>query len=276
MTIQSTVERLAQHAARYVRDPLKNLLLDVEGPALGLLNDIPPEKFRDDEARCWAVAGFSFVINDAEHSQSYYGRQQNAALLRLGITPIQRLPRDAGSLFGDALTLGARGVMRPYATTLGEVSDFVAYCTYPPNGVRGAYPPRDGAGKLSADLMARDEANASPWLQFETPELLEDDVRCLALDALAWRKGVAFIGALDLAVRGGSDNLPALYADAARREVPVGGIFPSVHDDRDAAATLRRQFDAGLKFVVAPVFASDLPLRGAASVARPFFDALGR
>ena len=75
---------------------------------LGVFNDIPWHTFRETEAHAWARAGFTWVVNDGEHSQweGYYGREQNEALLRLGILPVQRLPREAVSPHGDALLRG--------------------------------------------------------------------------------------------------------------------------------------------------------------------------
>lgn len=270
-----SAQALARRAAQHILDPLNNPLKQItKRPVLGLLNDIPADKFREDEARCWARAGFQFAIQDAEHSLCMYGRNLNSTLLRLGITPIQRLPRDAGSAFGDALTLGARGVMRPYAQTVQEVADFLKHVTYPPLGIRGAYPPRDGAGALMNDMknwMAHEEANAVPWLQFETPEILEESTRGPALDALARRQGVAFIGTLDIAARGGSDNIHLLYSEAVLREVPVGGIFYAHEEDHDVAVQkLQLVHNAGARYIVAPIFATDMPMHGALRAARPF------
>ena len=51
-----------------------------------------------------------------------YGTDQFELLLRHGITPIQRLHREAVSEHGDALALGARATMMPYATTVEQAS----------------------------------------------------------------------------------------------------------------------------------------------------------
>jgi hypothetical protein len=76
------------------------------------------------KVHAWARAGFSFIINDGEHGlyegianfplvdasrdslPGRYGNEQNAMILRLGLTPIQRLHREAISEHGDALMKG--------------------------------------------------------------------------------------------------------------------------------------------------------------------------
>ena len=79
-------------------------------PMLGIFSDVPWHQLRESEVHAWARAGFSWVVCDGEHSQSEgrYGRDQMNMLLRHGITPVQRLHREARSEHGDALTLGAR------------------------------------------------------------------------------------------------------------------------------------------------------------------------
>ena len=58
----------------------------------------------------WARAGFTWAVNDGEHSmyEGRYGAEQNAMMLRLGVTPVQRLHREAISEHGDSLCKGAR------------------------------------------------------------------------------------------------------------------------------------------------------------------------
>lgn len=81
----------------------------------------------------WAKAGFSWVVNDGEHSQHFghYGREQNAMIARAGMLPVQRLHREAVSEHGDAFQLGARATMRPYGTTLGEAESYLRAVNFP-------------------------------------------------------------------------------------------------------------------------------------------------
>ena len=121
-------------------------------PMLGIFSDVPWHQLRESEVHAWAMAGFTWVVCDGEHSQQEgrYGREQMAMLLRHGITPVQRLHREARSEHGDALTLGARGTMAPYSSTLAEAEAYYACVVYPDpaNGVpasplsRGGFPMR--------------------------------------------------------------------------------------------------------------------------------------
>ena len=128
-------EEFARRAHAYALDPRRNPLkevLDRSGsyektpPLLGIFNDIAWSKLREDEAHAWAKAGFSFIVNDAEHLQweGWYGREQNALESRLGLLPVQRLHREARSAHGDAFQLGARATMRPYGTMVEEAHDY--------------------------------------------------------------------------------------------------------------------------------------------------------
>ena len=85
-----TSEEFARRAYAYALNPNRNALKEVldqcasvedTPPLLGIFNDIPWHRFRESEAHAWAKAGFSWVVNDAEHSQweGWYGREQNAA-----------------------------------------------------------------------------------------------------------------------------------------------------------------------------------------------------
>ena len=125
----------AARAYRHALDPLRNPLKEVMDaftsvwampPMLGIFNDIAADKMREDEVKSWARAGFTWVVNDGEHSQ-IGGRathETNAMLLRNGLLPIQRLHREAISEHGDAFQLGARATMRPYASTYEEAEQY--------------------------------------------------------------------------------------------------------------------------------------------------------
>ncbi|MCE2450848.1 MAG: hypothetical protein J4F35_21610 [Candidatus Latescibacteria bacterium] len=78
-------EEFARRAYNYAlnpaRNPLKETLDQCESvaktpPLLGGFNDVPWHKLRDAEVHAWAKAGWSWIVNDAEHSQweGWYGR----------------------------------------------------------------------------------------------------------------------------------------------------------------------------------------------------------
>ena len=124
LAAEEFARRAYEYALKPNRNPLKEVLdqadsVETTPPLLGIFNDIPWHGFREIEAHAWAKAGFSWIVNDAEHSQweGWYGREQNAAECRLGLLPIQRLHRAARSSYGDVYQLGARASMRPYGTT---------------------------------------------------------------------------------------------------------------------------------------------------------------
>jgi hypothetical protein len=312
---QVTTEDFAERARRAVLDPQRNPVLEhfnnpsagplhAHAPLLGLFNDIPASLFRETEARAWARAGFSFVVNDAEHSgwQGWYGREHNAALLRLGLTPIQRLPREARSAHGDALSLGARGTMRPYASTVQDAVEYLA-CLSLPDGTseptplhRGAYPARSGDGTpaFSVEGLRRAESGkVLACLQFETADYIADAARRdTVIDLLAafdsGRGGVAFVGGFDAAMRAVGrtfldelgPQIAAVHRTACEHGVPSGAVVGwsgQSHDDaEDASARIETAIDDGCRLIAAPVFASDLPLHGATTVAAPFHAAVAR
>lgn len=285
-----TVDEFANRAAQYVRNPQRTPLLHkLKTPKLGIFCDIPKDKFRADEAQHWARAGFDVIFCDGEHSLSdgFYGRPQYEALLRLGLTPIQRLPRDAGSQFGDALCLGARGVMRPYGTTMKDLDDFLEYTSYP-NGKdrpsekrRGAFPLKLGDGSFTADL-GRDKETIV-CMQFETTEyLLDTTLRHALLEKLNNYNAIPFLGDFDLRTRATTEELPLLtdamtsfFQDAATFPncIPAG-IFGTKNNDRASVDSIKAGITAGAKLIVVPYLASELPFVGATHAAADFFAAL--
>ena len=294
------VHELARRAYAYTLDPLANpvkALMDefssVEQmpPMLGVFNDIERSRMREDEVLAWAKAGILFVVNDGEHSQQEgrMGRAQNAMIGRAGLTSVQRLPREAVSEHGDALCLGARGTMRPYASTVAEAEQYCRSVAYPPAGAatpdaRGGYPMRLGDREVvySADSLRAAESETQGWLQFETAEYIgvgkDKSVRDAVLDAMAAQgrhRMVGFVGPFDAALRGGCSTdelhgaLAALPAVAASRGVVMGRVCggPNVE------ATMLAALKAGYRLLVVPQLTSDLPYCGAAAAAAPFFAA---
>ena len=219
------VEEFARRAHAYVTHPGRNPLKEVldrhasvaeTPPLLGIFNDIPWHQFRESEAHAWARAGFSWIVNDAEHRQreGWYGTEQNAAECRLGLLAIQRLHREALSSHGDAFQLGARGTMRPYGTTYEEAEVFYRSVQFPVPGQatavdRGGYPVRTGDRTMcfTPDSLRGAETETQGWLQFETAEYIIDTVlrdRLLDLMAAQGRnKACGFVGPFDAILREG-------------------------------------------------------------------------
>ena len=284
-----TTETLAERARLAVLDPQRNAVIEAlttsNRPLLGLFNDIPRHKIRESDARAWALAGFEFVVNDGEHSGSdlLYGREENALLQRYGLTPIQRLPREAISAHGDALACGARGTMRPYALTLEDAQIYVEAMDFPVGAgprrhARGAYPVRAGDGAMTFTPESLREAEVGrtlACLQFETEEyLFDDEMRRSVLKVLSKRgNACAFVGALDAATRCGdaarvANGVAELCSEAVEVGVAVGGVVGG-----DAANVLKHM-RMGMRLVAPPVFASDFALHGAVDAAKAFHEAL--
>ncbi|CAE7885506.1 unnamed protein product, partial [Symbiodinium microadriaticum] len=263
-----TVQELAKRAYLYTLDPLRNPVKEVYDasssvsempPMLGIFNDIPTHKMREDEVAAWARAGFSFIVSDAEHRQisGWQGREENAMIARAGMLPVQRLHREAVSQHGDALQLGARATMRPYATKLVEAEQYFDSITFPPGrpgtaskDSRGGYPTRLGDRTLcfTPDSLRASESETQGWLQFETSEyILNAEIRDSVLDLMCRQgpgRAVGFVGPFDAVMRDGihpsmSSGMNQLFQEAAKRGVVMGrvcgsGVISDPSDIEDA------------------------------------------
>ena len=300
--------QLARRAYKHALDPNRNPIkaaMDAASsvrampPMLGLFNDIPAGKLREDEAQSWALAGFSWVCNDGEHSQlgGRYGREQNACLLRQGLLPVARLHREAVSEHGDALTTGARATMRPYGTTLAEADRYLRAVSYPPGTPggataddRGGFPVRRGDRSLvfTPDALRAAERGTQGWLQFETTEyLLDEAVRDAVLARMAAEganKAVGFVGPFDALMRGGHrpempDAINALFRAAADEHgVAMGRVVGSgaMTDPALIEDGMVEAIEHGCRLLAVHYMASDCALLGASRMAEPFFRAARR
>eukprot|EP00037_Helgoeca_nana_P014599 m.136296 g.136296 ORF g.136296 m.136296 type:complete len:341 (+) comp22622_c0_seq2:2-1024(+) len=272
-------------------------------PTLGIFLDTPWHQLTTSHVKGLAKAGFLWVVPDGEHLGVHgrYGADQHELLLRHGITPIQRLPREAVSDHGDSLALGARATMMPYATTLEQVETYLTAVSFPSPTVaapsphnRGGYPFRDGAGTLefnSATLLNTEGRETQACVQFETQELLFDSVaRDAVLDLMAEagpNRAFGFVGALDATIRTRDPAAVAAAVDALGiaamdRGVHVGklcGGTPGVGGIPDPDETERAMVHAietGYRLIGLSVLSSDLHYMGAHHVASPFWSAVER
>jgi 2-keto-3-deoxy-L-rhamnonate aldolase RhmA len=300
-----TTEEFAERAYLTALNPLRNPLKEVMDayrdvwstpPMLGIFSDVPVGQIRESEVQCWARAGFSWVVCDGEHSQSEgrYGREQLSMMLRLGITPIQRLHREARSEHGDALTLGARGSMAPYGTTVAEAKEFFQCVSYPSLHAgtkrdRGGYPMRAGDREMyfTPDALRAAETETQGWVQFETTEYIQDtatrDAVLDVMQAQGLHKASGFIGPFDAVMRAGptpemAEACNALLGAAANRGIFMGRVCGSgaCKSEAEIEDTMVEAIDAGCRLVCVHHVTSDLPYLGAATAARPFFGAAKR
>ena len=298
-------EEFARRAHAYTMNPNRNPLKEVldqatsfekAAPVLGIFNDVPWHRFRENEAHAWAKAGFSWIVNDAEHSQweGWYGREQNAAECRLGLLPVQRLHREALSSHGDVYQLGARATMRPYSTTYEDAERYFRTISFPVPGKatpddRGGYPVRSGDRTMmfTPDSLRNAETETQGWIQFETAEFILDiELRDRVLDLMAAQgrnKACGFVGPFDAILREGSipqiePATDALFRAAAERGVHMGRVVGSgsMEDPKAIEDNIVRAIENGARLISVHPMTSDLVYRGAAAVADPFFKAAKR
>ena len=300
-----TTDEFAKRAYAYAmnpqRNPLKEVLDAAESyektpPLLGIFNDIARHKLREDEVHAWAKAGFSFIVNDAEHLQweGWYGREQNAMEGRVGLLTLQRLHREARSSHGDAFQLGARATLRPYATTLQDAEDYYHSIHFPKPGSatpidRGGYPVRTGDRTMTftPESLRNAETETQGWLQFETAELILDaTVRDQVLDLMAAQgrnKACGFVGPFDAILREGdipemAEAIGLLFGEAAKRGVHMGRVVGSgtMEDPGDIEDAMVKSIEQGARLICVHPFTSDLVFRGAMVMSEPFFRASRR
>ncbi len=301
LTAEVFAKRAYDSALNPLRNPVKEIMdrcgsVEETPPLLGIFNDVPWHRFRESEAHAWAKAGFLWIVNDAEHSQweGYYGREQNAAELRLGLLPVQRLHREAVSAHGDAYQLGARATMRPYGTTFADAERYYRSVNFPTPGRstpddRGGYPVRSGDRSMmfTPDELRSAETETQGWLQFETAEYIMDvGLRDRVLDLMAEQgrnKACGFVGPFDAILREG--DLPemaravnALFAAAASRGIHTGRVVGSgaMEDPADIEDGMVEAIEHGARLICVHPLTSDMTYRGAAAMAEPFFRACVR
>jgi len=293
--------RASQYVTNPQRNPLKSFFDKFEHisdcpPVLGIFNDIPWHKLREDEVHSWARAGFSWVVNDGEH-QTYegrYGSEQNAIIARLGMLPIQRLHREAISEHGDSFQKGARATMRPYGTTLEHAQTYFQSISFPIPGSatqddRGGYPVRGGdrVMKFTPEGLRNAEIDTQGWIQFETGEyIFKHKLRDKILDLVAAQgkhKACVFIGPFDAIIRDGADPQMAaaindLIYEGTRRGIPMGRVIGSgtMEDPQEIENAMVESMQCGTKLICVHKMTSDLPYYGAMNVAEPFWKACKR
>ncbi len=283
------------------RNPLKEILDRAKShketpPLLGIFNDIPWHKFREAEAHAWAKAGFSWIVNDGEHSQweGIYGREHNAALARLGLLPVQRLAREAISHHGDAYQLGSRATMRPYSTTYDEAEQYFKAINFPDPGAatpddRGGYPVRGGDRGMmfTPDELRNAETETQGWIQFETAEyILDENLRDRVLDLMVAQgpnKACGFVGPFDTILREGEipemeEAVNALFRAAANRGIHMGRVIGSgaMENPKDIEDAMVKAIENGARLICVHPLTSDMTYRGATSMATPFMKAVER
>ena len=132
-------------------------------------------------AEAIAEAGFDFVIADGEHgpldTSDLYALL--AATRASAIPLLYRVGANEPIRIMHALDAGASGVVIPQVRTVADAERAIAWCRYPPSGLRGIAPRRaSGYGRRTAAYLEAANALVSCVVQIETREALTvlDDI----------------------------------------------------------------------------------------------------
>lgn len=160
------------------------------GTWLTILDPVVPELL--------AGSGFDLLIADGEHGP--VATSDLVAMLiasrAAGVPILYRVAANEPVRIMHALDSGAAGVVIPQVRTVGDVERAVAWCRYPPRGLRGVAPRRaSGYGRGTAAYLAASDELVTCCVQIETLEALE------GLDAILSVPGVdtVLVGPNDLA-----------------------------------------------------------------------------
>ncbi|HTC86322.1 MAG TPA: aldolase/citrate lyase family protein [Candidatus Acidoferrum sp.] len=123
-----------------------------------------------------AGAGFDLLVADGEH-----GAVATSDLVSMliatrasGVPLLYRVAANEPVRIMHALDAGASGVVIPQVRTTADVERAVAWCRYPPSGLRGIAPRRAGGyGRGTGAYMAAANALVTCCIQIETREALE-------------------------------------------------------------------------------------------------------
>jgi 4-hydroxy-2-oxoheptanedioate aldolase len=145
-----------------------------------------------------AGSGFDLLIADGEHGPvATSDLVQMVIATRAAQVPVlYRVAANEPVRIMHALDAGASGVVIPQIRTVADVERAVAWCRYPPVGLRGIAPRRvSGYGRNTAGYMERANGSVTCCIQIETNEALA------ALDQLLEVPGVdtVLMGPNDLA-----------------------------------------------------------------------------
>lgn len=150
-------------------------------------------------AEVMGAAGVDVLLIDTEHSAMSAAQLQTVltALHTTEAAVIVRVADNDPTLIGQALDLGAEGVLVPGVRSRAQCGLAVNSCFYPPKGIRGFGPRR--ASRLygdRADYLARANDEIAVIAMIEHAEALDD------LDAILTTQNLSavFIGTADLAV----------------------------------------------------------------------------
>jgi 2-keto-3-deoxy-L-rhamnonate aldolase RhmA len=150
-------------------------------------------------AEVMGAAGVDAVVIDTEHSAMSAAQLQGVltALHPTEAAVIVRVADNDPAMIGQALDLGAEGVLVPGVRTRADCEAAVRSCFYAPKGIRGFGPRR--ASRLygsRADYVARANNEVAVIAMIEHVDALDDLEGIINTDNLS----AVFVGTADLAV----------------------------------------------------------------------------
>ncbi|MDV3456516.1 aldolase/citrate lyase family protein [Sphingomonas sp. HF-S4] len=148
-------------------------------------------------AELYGLAGFDFLIVDAEHGCFTHGQIENLIRTceRVGMSTVIRTPDAAEANILHVLDSGASGIQVPSLRSAAEVEEVIHRAKYWPIGSRGsARGCRAGGYGTMPDYEARANAETLVAVHVENREMVEDIEALCAIEAL----DVLFIGPGDL------------------------------------------------------------------------------
>ncbi len=177
------------------------------------------------------LSGYDFAILDTEHGA--FGTQSMEECLRagaaVGLPCLVRVKELSAHLIQTALDLGAEGIQAPRVETADEARTAVAFCRFPPQGVRGyGSTTRAAAYGFKSRPVVLQEASEKLVivLQIESKKGVENLTEILAVPGV----DVVFIGTSDLSLSYGFDR-----ANHPEMTSLVGEIIPRIRRAGKAA-----------------------------------------
>lgn len=160
------------------------------------------------------AAGPDFVCIDCEHGVIGPETLENMLRAASSVPALVRVPGAEGPWIGQALDMGAAGVLVPRVSSVADARIAVAAARFPPEGVRGLGPGRAaGYGRTIADHLVEARSETLVALQIETVGALDDLAAILAVPGV----DLAFVGPADLGLGLKAAGRPEPLADAIDR-----------------------------------------------------------
>ncbi|MBM4435776.1 MAG: 2-dehydro-3-deoxyglucarate aldolase [Actinobacteria bacterium] len=155
-------------------------------------------------AEVMAVAGYEWLVVDAEHAQWDLGLivEGIRAIEAQGCVPLVRPWSHDPTAFARILDAGAQGLVIPHVSTAEQARAIAKAVRYTPHGERSA---GTGRGTIAPDWRAKINDNLLICPQIEDLEGVNNAAAIMAVDGM----DVAFIGPSDLALSMGLSTADA-------------------------------------------------------------------